>query len=199
MSVTLHIVCRVTLIVYPWIFYPLRPPSQFFRLRCCPCPIRWGVCLCVYIYIYIYEWIIIGWGNSATSHYLNQSWLIVNCTIRNKFQLKVNQNRTMFCQENAFQNIVCNMAATLFWPQSMNWKNRGKYITTEITITLLWYKCHKFSTDNIMIQTLSALLVLCGGIQNHKGSITQSFDVFFVVILNKLLNKESNYRWFETP
>ena len=33
----------------------------------------------------------------------------------------------------------------------------------------------------------------------HKGPVMRSFDVFFVVCLYKLLNKQSNYGWFVVP
>ena len=33
----------------------------------------------------------------------------------------------------------------------------------------------------------------------YNGSIKRSFDVFFVVRLNNLLNEQSGYRWFQTP
>ena len=33
----------------------------------------------------------------------------------------------------------------------------------------------------------------------HIRSVKRSFDVSFVVSLNKLLNKHSSYRWFEAP
>ena len=33
----------------------------------------------------------------------------------------------------------------------------------------------------------------------HKGSVTRGFDVFIVDSMNKLLNKESNWRRFATP
>ena len=33
----------------------------------------------------------------------------------------------------------------------------------------------------------------------HKGSIMWSFGVFFIASLTKLLNKQSNHRWFDTP
>ena len=36
-------------------------------------------------------------------------------------------------------------------------------------------------------------------ISPHKGPVTQSFDVFFDLCLNKRLNKQSRRRWFETP
>ena len=33
----------------------------------------------------------------------------------------------------------------------------------------------------------------------HEGPVTQSFDVFFDMCLNKWLSKQSRRRWFETP
>ena len=49
---------------------------------------------------------------------------------------------------------------------------------------------------------LSALLALCT--QNppvifHKGPVMRSFDKFFVVSLNKLLNKQLRCQWYEPP
>ena len=48
---------------------------------------------------------------SAPSHYLNRCWDIVNWTLRHKLQWKCNQNTIVFTHENAFENIVCEMAA----------------------------------------------------------------------------------------
>ena len=45
------------------------------------------------------------------------------------------------------------------------------------------------------VKTLSALLTLCGGI--HRSSM-RNFDVSCVARLNKLLNKQSCCRWFDT-
>ena len=50
---------------------------------------------------------------STPSHYLNQYWVIVNWTLRNKLQWLSNQNIKLFIHENASQNIVCEIAAIL--------------------------------------------------------------------------------------
>ena len=50
---------------------------------------------------------------SAPSHYLNQCWIIVNWTLRNKLKRNFNQNTKLFIHENASENIVCEMAAIL--------------------------------------------------------------------------------------
>ena len=52
------------------------------------------------------------------SHYLNQYWVIINWTLRNKLQwksnlLNSNQNRKFFIQDNASENVICEMAAIL--------------------------------------------------------------------------------------
>ena len=56
----------------------------------------------------------------ALSHYLNQCWIIVNWNLKNKLQWNIKQNLCIFIQENAFENVVCKMAATLLWPQCVN-------------------------------------------------------------------------------
>ena len=53
------------------------------------------------------------------------------------------------------------------------------------------------------MEMLSVLLALCEGNPMvtsglpHKGTAVQSFDVFFVVIMNKLLNKQLRGQYFE--
>ena len=61
---------------------------------------------------------IIGSDNGLSpSHYLNLWWNIVNWTLRNKLQRKFNRNSNIFIQENALENIVCEMASILSRPQ----------------------------------------------------------------------------------
>ena len=48
---------------------------------------------------------------SAPGHYLNQCWVIINWTLRNKLQWNFDQNAKVFIYENASKNIVCEMAA----------------------------------------------------------------------------------------
>ena len=60
-----------------------------------------------------------------------------------------------------------------------------------------WWRHH--------IETFSASLALCAGNSPVTGEfpsqrpVTRSFDVFFYLRLNKLLSKQSMYRWFEMP
>ena len=47
------------------------------------------------------------------SHYLNQCWDIVNCTLTNKLRWNFNRNLYIFIQENVFENVVWKMVAIL--------------------------------------------------------------------------------------
>ena len=42
---------------------------------------------------------------------MNQWWLFVNWTLVNKFQWNLNQNTTIFIQENKFENAIYKMVA----------------------------------------------------------------------------------------
>ena len=50
---------------------------------------------------------------SAPSHYLNQYWIIVNWTLRNKLQWNFNKKTKLFIHENASENIICKKVAIL--------------------------------------------------------------------------------------
>ena len=64
---------------------------------------------------------IIGSDNGLLlSHYLNQCWNVVNSNLRNKLQWNLKRNSCIFIQENAFQNVVCEMASILCRPQCVN-------------------------------------------------------------------------------
>ena len=56
----------------------------------------------------------------AQSYYLNQCWYIVNWTLRIKLQWNFNWNSYICFQENAFEKVVCKMAANLSRPQCVN-------------------------------------------------------------------------------
>ena len=57
----------------------------------------------------------------------------------------------------------------------------------------------EFSWWRHQMESFSALLALCKGNSSVKGSVKQSFDVFFNLRLNTRLSKQSRRRWFETP
>ena len=66
---------------------------------------------------------------------------IVNWTVRNKHKWNFNQNRTIFIQENAFENIVCKLAAILSQPQRGN-SMGGSFL---VLIEIQPGQCHRQS------------------------------------------------------
>ena len=54
---------------------------------------------------------------SAPSHHPNQCCNKIKSKLRNKFQWNLKQNPYIFIQENAFNNVVCEMATILSRPQ----------------------------------------------------------------------------------
>ena len=47
----------------------------------------------------------------APSHYLNYCWNIVDWTLGNKVQWNFNPNSKIFIQENAFENVICEIVS----------------------------------------------------------------------------------------
>ena len=56
----------------------------------------------------------------ASSHYLNQSWVIVKWTLRNKLQWNFNQNIKPFFHKSASENIICKVAPILSRARGVN-------------------------------------------------------------------------------
>ena len=107
---------------------------------------------------------------SAPSHYLNQCWNIVNWTIRNKRQWKLNKNLFIFVQENGFEN-VWKMAAILSGPQCVNvlWVCGRRYspvsesrtlVNHRITHTLKQPISHNQSCLYVTVVALTSLVTL---------------------------------------
>ena len=78
---------------------------------------NWGpVMWCIYASVNLTELVqTMAWRRS--SHYINQCWTIVNCTLRNKLHSNLNRNSYIFSPENSFENIVTKIAVILSRPQ----------------------------------------------------------------------------------
>ena len=85
---------------------------------------------------------------SVPSHYLNQCWDIVNCTLGNKFQWNFNKNTTIFIEENNFENVVWKMVAILFQLQHIN---------TVSADGLAWLDARRTSASTVMTKSRSCL------------------------------------------
>ena len=72
---------------------------------------------------YMSQWICHHWVRwwlvtcSAPIHYQNKWWHIVNWALGNKFQWNLNRNSTIYIHKNVFENVICKMAANLYWAQ----------------------------------------------------------------------------------
>ena len=101
-------------------------PATINSLRPSDACMRW------YKYQHWFRWWLVAW--SAPSHYLNQWWNIVNCTLRNKLQWNFNWNSNIFIQEYALEYVVCEMASILSRPQCVYHITDG----TELCSLTLW-------------------------------------------------------------
>ena len=91
------------------------------------------------------QWLV---AYSVPSHYLNQCWVIINWTLRNKLQLNFDQNKKLFIHENASENIICEMAAMLSRRRRVNSLRLGDAI---------WHHESSLTLAPVMTYCLTAL------------------------------------------
>ena len=138
---------------------------------------------------------------------LSEPMLIYCCLDSvNKFQGNWNKNAKLFIQENAFENVVCEMATIFSQPQ---------YVKSSLHKPLhccIWYCVifHRVKTVSEVswwrhqMETFSALLAICAGNSPVHGEfpaqrpVTRNFDVYFDMHPNNRLSKQSWGWWFET-
>ena len=99
--------------VYPiMVFFMSRSGAELESAQLTHLPLVAHICISESSQHWFRYWLV---ACMAPSHYLNQCWLIVNWTLRNKLQWNFNQNKGFFIHEveNASENIVCEMAAIL--------------------------------------------------------------------------------------
>ena len=89
----------------------------------------------------------------APSHYLNQCWVIVNRTLRNKLQWDFNQNKNIFTRGNASENIVWETVAIL---------SRGRWVNkcTKCLITVMTQECPGISFYQLLECWINGLITL---------------------------------------
>ena len=102
----------------------------------------------------------------ARGHCLNQCWNVFNSNRGNKLQWNLKRNKYIFIQENAFENVVCEMAGILFRPQCLNVESG--YSKIKICPST---ECHKVSADlvrhfeNCDLTSKSSTATLCSSLQ----------------------------------
>ena len=138
---------------------------------------------------------------------LNQGCVIVNQTTRKKSQWKFNQNKTVFIDENSFENVVGKTVAILSRPKCVNgndilrllaaWCVHFHYcdvimttMASQITSLTIVYSTVYPGADERKHQS-SASLVFVRGIHRwpvnspHKGPVTRKMFPFDDVIMLK--------------
>ena len=96
------------------------------------------------------QWLV-AW--TAPSHYLNQSWNIVNWTLGNKLQWNCNRNSNIFIEENTFENVVCEMLFISSRPQSVK-KTINLHVNLSAGRRCLWRlgKRKSMKSDEIVLR-----------------------------------------------
>ena len=87
---------------------------------------------------------------SAPNHYLNQCCLIVNWTLRNKFQWNFNKNSEVFIHENSLENVICKMVNIL---------SRGRWVINNSDLILI-------NNQNDVLRFEAHLSVVCLKLSN---------------------------------
>ena len=135
-----------------------------------------------------FRWWLVAW--SAPSHYLNQCWIVVKWTLRNKLHLIFNRNFNIFIQENAFESVVCEIAI-LSRPQCVN-SMAPDALAPCVTIPSLprinWYLCLKIRHwyhSNIRERNIKAMPYwpfergTTGGFPSQRVSNTECLSVLW--------------------
>ena len=104
----------------------------------------------------------------GANHYLNQCWEIVNWTLKNKIHWNLNSNTNIFIHENAFENIVCEIAAIL---SKGRWVNSSSHhyddvimstMASQITSLTVVYSPVYSDTDQRKHQSSASLAFVWG-------------------------------------
>ena len=124
----------------------------------------------------------------ARSHYLNQSWIIINWTIGNTLQWNSNQNTKFFIQENASENIACHYNDIIM-------TTMASQITSLMNIYLIVYsdadqRKHQSSASQAFVRGNHRLPVN----SPHKWPVTRKMFPFDDVIM-EMASILSRVRW----
>ena len=132
---------------------------------------------------------------SAPSHCLNQSSLIINWTLKNKFKWNLNPYMKFFIMKMHFKMWSVKWQPFCPWGDEWRWYQLTGSTWLKIIYLVSWWR-HQ-------METFSELLALCKGNSLVTGEfpsqrpVARNFDVFFDLTLNKWLSKPLRRWWFE--
>ena len=93
---------------------------------------------------------------------LNQYWLLVNWTFRNKLQWIFCRNPSIFTDENAFDKVVCTMSSMSSSPQiknSLSGKVSCHYLTTECHRNYM-YMSFQRNISYYLVEPLGKMIII---------------------------------------
>ena len=112
---------------------------------------------------------------SVPSHYLNQCWLVVNWTLRNKLRWNLNQNTKLFVPQNESENIV-EMASILSTWRWLNWSNHAWYNLPIIRSRVKWCWLVRLQIlENKISKCPITVLIKYDGLTNGTSWSCQNF------------------------
>ena len=134
----------------------------------------------------------------TSSHYLNQCWNIVNWTLGNKLQWNINRNLYISIEENAFENGVWKMAATVPRPQWVNqcwlihWTLRNKLqwnlnknaIISIQEVTFPFKKFAKWQPFRSGLKSVNLLISVAANITTNKWISRECRTLNFCIIIS---------------
>ena len=118
-------------------------------------------------------------------HYLNQCWVIVNWTLRNKIQWNFNQKTKLFIRETASENIVCQNGGhfvqggdelNMSMSDHCYYSERHGVSNSTLCSTVCLHVHQRKSQSSVLLSLCEGKAPVVGG-SPHKGSVTrESFD-----------------------
>ena len=115
---------------------------------------------------------------SVPNHYVNQCWNIVNSNLRNKFWWNFKWNSYIFSQENAFENVVYEMAASLSGPQYIDATVHLKSYAHGSHFVVVWYRSclHDHILQGHFIG-IGTIIYIDGLVQERHNSSTLALEL----------------------
>ena len=106
--------------------------------------------------------------------------IIVNWTLRNKLPWNFNRNSNIFIQENAFESVVCEMAAILSRPQCV--KVSWYFVTSPTFHCHITQKCYVI-LEKIYLKFVAGTVLVDGlapsGARTSAGTVMTRFQVLY--------------------
>ena len=93
------------------------PDPSKFCFSTLPVLTHWSlnmhICINKLNHHWFWQWLV---ACSASNHYPNQCWYIVNWALKNNLQWNSCRGSNIFIQKHGFESVICKMSSILSWP-----------------------------------------------------------------------------------